>query len=277
MLKSLLFHVDSEDRMPCGVQTVVELARTHRARVRGLTIVDTRRVAQVAASCESAVYAVMEAERLERRAERQDTAITELAMSCLSAGVDFDVRRLRGDLMELLPREARFYDLVATSCPGPSEANDRDADWNLCVRDITELALRGAQPLLVLRGAGQRLERILLAYDGTLPAERAIKSFLYQQLFPQAEIRLLGIGRTEQAAKDRLQEMAEFVLPRRADVELGFVCGTVKASLVPYIEKWDADLIVLGMSRRNRMLQRVWGNAAVDALRQTNAAAYISG
>jgi nucleotide-binding universal stress UspA family protein len=273
VLKSVLLHVDGDDRRTVGIPAVVQLAARHAARVRGLMILDTRRIIAAAAGCLSAVHAADEGERLQQQEQHQASVLSELTRECLRSGVDFDVRRLRGDPLELLPQEARFHDLIVASWPTAIEP-DRDLG---AIRTFTELGLRGAQPLLVLRAADRDLQRLLLIYDGSAPSERAIKSFLSLNLYPEADVRLLALGRTDDEARRHLAEMAEYVRPLRSEVELGRTSGALRKVVANYIQKWGADLVVLGIPRRDGLLSRLWGDAVADALRDTSAAVYMSG
>ncbi|NJL18048.1 MAG: hypothetical protein HC938_13590, partial [Nitrospira sp.] len=46
-------------------------------------------------------------------------------------------------------------------------------------------------------------------------------SFLSLKLYPEADVRLLAIGRTDDEARRHLAEMAEYVRPLRSQVEFG--------------------------------------------------------
>jgi hypothetical protein len=272
VLRSLLLHLDGDSRPAAAVPAAVNLAAQHAARVRGLMLVDTSRLVAAAVGCEAAIYAVTEGERLQQQELQQAAALSTLARECLQSGVDFDVRRLRGDPLELLPREARFHDLIVTSWPLPGERDNVPGG----IRTLTELGLRGAQPLLVLRDDRPEMERVLLVYDGGTASERSIKAFLSQQLYPKAEVRLLAIGESEDEGRRNLAEMAEYVRPLRDHVELGRAPGPLRRVVASYVPKWGADLVVLGIPRREGLLARLWGDAVAEALRKTSAAVYLS-
>lgn len=272
MIQSLLLHVDGDDRGTAAIPAVVQLAAAQNARVRGLMVVDTRNLIAAAVGCESAVYAAAEVERLDRQEELQSSALSQLATACLRAGIDFDVRRLRGNPLELVPREARFHDLAITIWPlRPAEGSDADG-----VRTLTELARRGAQPLLVLRDAQGAPQRLLLVFDGSVASERAVKQFLSQQLFADAEMRLLAIGSSDQEARSHLRQLSDCLRNHRGPVELGHMHGALKQVLPAYVQKWEADLVVLGVPHRDRLFGSPWCRTVADVLRETPAALYAS-
>jgi hypothetical protein len=141
MLKSVLLYLDEPAQAECVIRVGVNAARATQARVRGLTLVDTRWIAAVN-QCESAASAVMAHEQCE--VMKRDGAIVRKALSreCLNAGLNFDVRNIAGDPVEVLSREAHYHDLVVTSVTRRG---------SLSLAGTLGLVEHGVQPLLVVR------------------------------------------------------------------------------------------------------------------------------
>jgi nucleotide-binding universal stress UspA family protein len=174
--------------------------------------------------------------------------------------------------MEALPREARYHDLVITSHSAPGQVEPGE----LSPREIIELLLRCVQPMLVTRGTRDRLDRVLLVYDGSDSSGRAIRSFLAHEILPEADVRLLCVGPAADPEGRTLQAMAEYCRTRRPDLETGNLCGSVRRVLLPYAEKWQADLIVMGVTRTSGLLGRLIGQSTLDVLRQSDLALYTT-
>src|SRR5262249_12014695 len=121
MLNSLLLHFDCARRGEQLIELGVSLARRSAARVRGLTLVDTRRLAALSSPSEAASYTTCEFDRLHQLEAEHDNVRALLSQACLSAGLDFDVRRMRGNPLDVLPHESQFHDLVVTAFPRPGE------------------------------------------------------------------------------------------------------------------------------------------------------------
>lgn len=272
MLSSVLLHFGSPQQATELIEVGVRLARGASARVRGLTLADTRRMATTSATYESAVYAHNECGRLRRIEEAQAEVRTKLSQACLTAGIDFEVRRASGNPFEVLPHEAQFHDLVITSLPGP-DATPSEASV-LSAGELIELLLQGVQPLLVVRRPQQSFNRILLATDGSSASAAAIRQFVGQKLFPDAELRLLAIGHSESFARSVLREIADYCRGHRLNFESGWICGQPRRLLVAYAQKWSADLVVWGVPRSNPVVRRLLGGPAESVLRSTNMALY---
>jgi nucleotide-binding universal stress UspA family protein len=273
MLSSVLLHFSSVQNGEPIIELGVDLARRSAARVRGLTLVDTRRLASLSATSETAIYTTSEYSRLHQVETQQNSVRSQLSQACISAGIDFDIRRVRGNPLEVLPPEAQFHDLVVTSLLRPKDLPSEDS--GLAAGELIDLLFQGVQPLLVLRGSDQPLRRALLVSDGTNASARAIREFLRQNLFPESELRLLAIGSTEQRARNMLREMVDYCRGRQVSLESGWICGSPRSVIIPYAHKWGADLVVLGVTRKSPLVRRLFGDPAQRVLEETNLALYV--
>jgi nucleotide-binding universal stress UspA family protein len=260
MLSSVLLHLDQGKRAEAVIRQGVALALANRARVRGLTLVDTRRV-ESALSCETAVYAVVEQRRTSNAESRQQEVRFAVSQACLQAGLDFDVRHTAGDPLRILPQEAKFHDLVITAVDrDPAGESD---PHGLSPRDLVTLLERGAEPLMVVHADQASVQRVLLLYDGGEASGRAIRSFLNLGILPWAEHRLLGIGKNRPQSRVALREMADYCLPRLPGLETGCLAGRPRRVLLNYAQKWQADLIVWGVGRGSWLWRRLLGEPAL--------------
>ncbi len=276
MLSSIVLHLSGDPVSGVVVHGGVELARRHGARLRGLAIMDTRRMTSLL-NCESAAYAVYEHERLEKTQTKQAATHGELAQACLKSGVNFDVRSERGDPLELLPREIQFHDLAITGCPFAPTGLQTKGKVRSAIREVTQLALAGVHPLLILRPEREEIHRVLMLYDGTPASGRAIKSFLGQQLWPAAETRLVALGKSIDEARDNLREMTDYLGPKRKHFEVGVLRASLRRALTQYAIKWEADLVVMGITRQPPVLRQIYGETLSYALQRCSAALYVSG
>lgn len=276
MLHSLLLYLEGAARAAAVIDAGIGLAGSAGARIEGLTLVDLRRAHSLLATCESAAYVVTEQDRLRRAEALQGHARAGLTQACLTAGLNFGVRSACGDPLELLPLESRFHDLLIAACPSADDDSDMEQE-GLEPRDLVELVSRGAQPLLVVRRRPQPLQRVLLVNDGTAAAGRAIRSFLGLNLPESAECRLLALGESKCAARQSLREMADYCRSRRRDLETGWAVGSPQRLLIPYAEKWQPGLIVMGVTRKNLVLRALLRETAHKVLRTLPCALFAAG
>jgi nucleotide-binding universal stress UspA family protein len=266
MLKSILLYLENSEQAAPVIELGVSFAKETEARVRGLTLVDTRRF-DAAQDCESAIYMSMAQSRHTYAECVQENARAELSQACLKARLNFDVRRIAGNPLELLPAESQFHDLTITAFGDMNRRLPPGTTSTLSPSDMLQLLQLGVQPLLVLPQAAKPIERVLLVYDGSDAAGRAIRSYLNFGVLRNADHRLLAIGATQTEARASLAEMAEYCSSHCRTLETGCAVGRVRRVLVPYATKWEADLLVLGVCRGNGWIRRVFGQPSIDLAR----------
>ncbi len=253
MLNSVLLYLEGEHQAEAVIRLGVSLAKRSKARVRGVTLVDTRSNDH-ALQIESAAYASMVNANHTMAELRQNRVRSDLTQACLKAGVNFDVRKFSGNPMQVLPQESRYHDLVVTAGFVSGD------NLGLTSVDLIDLIERGVHPLLVLHPAQRALERVLLVYDGSEATGRAIRSYFNLGILGNAEHRLLVIADNEDQALVSLREMTEYCGARCQSLETGYVVGKVRRVLPSYAEKWQADLVVLGSGKGNRFFRRLFGD-----------------
>lgn len=275
MMKSVLLYLESTDQAAPVIECGVSLARQTEARVRGLTLVDTRDLDE-AQDCESAVYLSMAHSRHAFTECIHESARAKLSRACLQARLNFDVRRISGNPLEVLPAESRFHDLVIAS---PGRVDQRlppsAARATLSLGDMLQLLQRGVQPLLVVPPRMKFAERVLFVYDGSNAAGRAIRSYANLGILSNSTHRLLAVGPDEMRAKSSLGEMADYFASRFDDLEVGYAAGRLRRVVTSYATKWEADMLVLGLSSGRSWVQRLLGRASLDLVDQLNCALFV--
>lgn len=274
MLKSLLLLLDGAHCAQGLSEFGVSLASVSQARLRGLAMLDMRRVVQ-AANCEAASGCCTELKLLQTVERCQNRALEQLTAACAGSKVDFDIRRVKGDPFEILPSEAQFHDLTIVAMPLANSAVEHEQ--SLPATDVLKLLAAGVRPLLVLSTPLVPVQRVLLVSDGGAHSTATVREFLRQDLFPQAERRLFAISETEARAKSLLRELVDYARQRQTKFECGWARGSARQAVVRYAEKWQADLVVIGYRPQHVLLRPLWPQPAEQILRQTGMALFASG
>jgi hypothetical protein len=272
MLSSVLAYLANTRSVDATIHASVELARGAAARVQGFSVLDTRAVEE-ACLTESAAYAALACQGLGDAARRAEGAQVRLAQACREAELSFCVKKHRGDPRTHLPKEARFHDLVV-ACLDDGSRHD-DGQPTVTYSDLADLVTRGVHPMFIVRPGRPLPRRVLLIYDGTEYAGRAIRSFLKLNILPHADCRLLVIGSSAAVARQAYQDMTAYCRMRRPEIETGWIAGAPRATAVEFARKWHADLAVLGLPRGPRIWSQFWGPPRAVARELPQCALFI--
>ena len=272
-LARILVHFPESECAEDLICFTVSLARQHHSRLRGLTLIDTTRFEELAATCESGAYALHELQRLKSSATRRDEVRKHFSFQCLAAGVDFELRQKEGSLPDVLLDETRFHDLAVTAVSSDSMTGTAG---ELSSRQLAEMVLKSAAPQLVLRRSSVSLERVLLIHDGSHSSSRAISSFSSARLFSDLTVRFLAVGPTAREARETLYESIDSIRNVFPHLESGYLVGKPSQVIPPYIRQWDAQLTVLGVQKTPPWKRLLFGETIANILQKTPCALYCT-
>ncbi len=184
---------------------------------------------------------------------------------CEHAGVQSVWEVIRGLYVPVIAKRSCLADFVVT--PWPIDSPDAPVGLD----DVTKALFSKAAPMLLVPDSWQRTnapERILIAWNGSPEAARAVKTAL--PLLRAADTVLLLNGE-----RDGLSGLTPPVLPLRAwltrqGVEAQWCAFKTKAEIGPsLLEEADAmkaDLLVMGAWGRSRLRELVLGGATRHVL-----------
>ena len=129
--------------------------------------------------------------------------------------------------------------------------------------------------------------RIVIAYDGSAPAQRALKHAL--NTYPDHDITLLrvveaasgslgaGVEMLQERLKERRAEtkaeidetVRELIVGSDIDFDTELVVGEPATEIVSYAEETDTDILVLGSHGRQGMSRYLLGNVAETVVRRS--------
>ncbi|MBA2115494.1 universal stress protein [Bremerella alba] len=272
MLRRVLLHLSGS----FGIDQVIELGAqiSHRtsARLRGLSILDTASFRNTG-HLVSAAHAVSESYRITHAERRQMISHEQMLHVGERYQLDFDTLGIEGDPIKSLVREAQYHDLLITR----STDQARHCPGELNASQLIELVVQSRQPIYISRGENANPRRALLLYDGTESSARAIRTFLTQRPIKDAHCRLLGVGTAADSNSKLLTSMREYCEARHAELEVGRLPGLTRNALISYAQKWDPDVVVMGVPRAAGLWRRIRGNVALDFLNRTQLDLYLMG
>lgn len=172
--KTILVHVDLSRHAPARIRLAASLAHSHGARLVGAAMTGIPRV--VFPDGYDALPGTLSASYFEPLFDNARRALSQFEVLAAESGVPFEARLVCDQADDGLALMARFADLVVASQDDPDEAM---TDMAMQVPEY--VILNCARPVLVVPRADPAPPvgtRVLLAWDGSREASRAIASAL---------------------------------------------------------------------------------------------------
>jgi len=274
MVKRILVALSGTPFTPVAVQSAVELAQRHGASVTGVTVVDIERLSDVGPvpiGGASAAQSLAE-HRVAVTQERVAEEIAGFEKACREVSIDHVVDRERGNPFELLTELWRYHDLTIIGLRGFFEYGVVQNPGD----EVTKLIRHGVRPIVAVPPEYRPVNRVLLAYNGSLEAAQAMKRFAQLQLWPDVTVKLASFGFDDEKAMPLLIEAAVYLRAHGLDPEVESLPGNPKHQLRAHAQEWGADLIVMGASSRGRLAKLLLGDTAEEMLVHADVPLFLS-
>lgn len=274
MIKQILVGIADKTYSTAATRHAIEFAKSCDAKLTSVSILDEDtlfNVGPVALGGASAAKELRE-ERLEHARQIIEEAQTTFVQLCEEAGVEYGIYREEGDPVTAFIEASRYYDIIVVGLHRLFEHGVvDDAPDNL-----VKLVSAGVRPMFAVASEYHHVDRILIAYSGSIESARTIRGFAhYSFLWPNAKVRVVMFGSDESKHPTRLQSIKEYLKSHGIDAEVEFVKKSSKL-LLPYAEDWGANLIVLGNSAKNLLRRRIFGEVALKTIRDAKVPLFLS-
>lgn len=276
MLSRILVGVSGTQTSAAKLRLALDLAKRHGSEVTALSIVDVERLCQVGAVPLGAGHHAerWRAQRIEESHAAAGRAIDAFAAQCRAEGVPVRVLTREGDPIDVLIDAWRYHDLCVL---GVRSWFDHEVVAEP-TRALLKLVAAGVRPLLATTPASGPIEKVLVAYNGSLESAKAMKQFAQLRLWPEAalEIVCVGHGKTGEEPAALLGEAAAYCRSHGYTVTTAALEGVARDVLLEHTRAIGADLIVLGSSFKKVLTLHRFGTNALTLLKTSEQPLFLS-
>ena len=202
MIKRILVALDPDGDTPVATRFAIRLAQKFDASLTGLAVVDIANIHSVIGiggyGTEISGRKIW-SEMADESRQVAEKLLNNFKSAVEKAGVRHRDIRKEGASYELIIEEMKYHDLLIVGRDSHFFYNQPDKDTGT----LAKVVKGGDAPTLVVTDEYRNVERIMIAFDGSGPAARTLKSFVH--LLPYGkdiEIELVNI-----AGGDSIEEM----------------------------------------------------------------------
>lgn len=194
-----------------------------------------------------------------RAAERVEQSLNELAEHCKQAGVEYSQVRDVGRTRERILVEAQRHDVILLG-----KQTTPDPGLGVPAQSILENVLRHSpRPVVAVPDGPENGRGILVSYDGSLQAARALHALVASGLSTLGDIRILSVdAESEDAADEHAGRAVDYLAvhgidaarqPKVTDESLGPL-------IVEQAQRQGVEMIVMGAYGRSRLAEFFLGS-----------------
>lgn len=268
-MDTLLAAVDDTEATQVVAEYTGELAALSRGKVLGAYVVDTRLVPEAAARKVGALAAEAEGDSAEQAIvallEQHGTrGLRDVQKVCARKGVFCEGRLEHGAPARVLASLAPLYDMAVLS-NGLADKESKRSRLSGTAADFIRLSTR---PFLLVRRNYREVREVLVGYDGSAEATRALDCIIPLARAGQWRVTVAVAGDPRNGAMDTAAQAARF---KGLDDVLGRIevrAGEPADVLLGMARELPADLVVVGSRGMNRLARMFLGSTSDALLRE---------
>lgn len=270
MMKSILIPTDGSKNSRISLDYGLYLAAACGAEISGLNVIDIRALegpfmSDISGSLGFSPFQNYLPKFQQTLEERGDAILDDFKNYCVERAVQPRLKRVTGIIPNMIADEAKRVDLVIIAQRGEHEK------WSSgLLGSTTESVVRKSpRPVLVTPNTFRRFERVLIAYDGSLEANRALKTCCELVTILRCGVKVLFITEDEERSGELAAEVGDFASPYKIDLETVWLRGDAAKKILEYAENNKIDLIVMGAFGHSRVHDLILGGTTVYVIRNS--------
>jgi nucleotide-binding universal stress UspA family protein len=268
MITSLLVAVDSSAYARSAQEQAVALGRAYQARLTGLYVLDIRYVemppyVDYSYSFEAVPPIIPALDIMESFRAKSERILTDLKESVTAAGLPVDTRTEEGVPSQVIADMGRTHDLVVMGKRGEHARWGRD----LLGSTAENVARRSATPVLLVEPAYRPLAKALVMFDGSHPANRALKLAADLGACTGLALRVLTVDDDAERARATQAEASAYLGPRGLQAEYEALPGRAAKAAAALLAKEPADVLIMGMRGHSVLHDLILGSTAEQLMR----------
>ncbi|MBE9605892.1 universal stress protein [Acetobacteraceae bacterium H6797] len=277
MIRRILVALDDTPGAQAAADEAIRLARMTGAALGAALVLDLPHTSELNEAVPPGGLAFLEHrnERLRRLVlEEAEGALTDFAARV--GDMPFDVLRLPEAPEQALLRASALYDLVVIGRDVTLGREEVDDDALAPV--ISALLQHGAKPLLVVPPEAQPrpMGSILIGYDGSVPAQRALSSFALLGLAGETPVQVLSIASKKEDASALAAEAVSFLASHDITAEPIALEGERPIDLLlAEVEAIKPRFMVAGAYEENGLLALLLGSGTRKLLAEVTCPVFI--
>lgn len=258
-----------------AVDCAVDLAARYDASVTAVPLLDLNSWKQMFGGVASAQQAARALEdqpwrraqqQLEQIIDRFESRCRERSVRARVAEADPD------DPLKTLIERWRYHDLLVFGLRGLFDywiVPDAGAA-------ITRLVQAGVRPIIAPPAPYRSVRQVLVVFDGSMAAARALKRFAKLNPWPDATVTLSVQGGDDAPTRTLLSDAVAYCQDHGLDPATRTHAGGGAAGLLQLAQQCQADAIVLGDNFRLLSMRDLTGQGVVELIRRSDRLLFIS-
>jgi nucleotide-binding universal stress UspA family protein len=273
MPHSMLTCLDGSTDRPALVEMGIRWARHFDCLLVGVTVVDEDSLRRPSPGRPGGYLERLQEGWVARARHEVEAVLEHFALCCTRAGVAYKLLEDVGTPGEQILKEAQRYDLLLM---GRHACYHEQADR----RHTLESVLRAApRPVVVVPDrAPPATGGVLVAYDGSLPASRALYALASSGLHRLGDVHVLSVHATDSVAAAQTADRAREFLAFHgvtAQIHAAVRTDSVATAILDEIQRLNVQLLVMGAYGKPAWQEFLLGSSTARMLAESPVPVFL--
>jgi nucleotide-binding universal stress UspA family protein len=268
MIRSLLVGLDASAHARSALEHAIELAKVYQARLTGVHVLDVRYLEMppyldYSYTFEAVPPAVVPVDIMDKFKEKSEHIVASFQEAVEKAGIEATSQVVEGVPGQVVADLAGAHDLVILGKRGEHAKWGRD----LLGSTAEAVARRSATPLLLVEEQSRPVRKALVLFDGSHPANRALKLAADVASKTSMEIHVLTVEDDDEKGKAILAEAKRYLEPLGLVTSYVLLEGRVAKAAASLLGDEPVDMAILGMRGHSPLRYLILGRTAEQLMR----------
>ena len=271
IIKSILIPTDGSEYGKTAIEYGVYIAKRVNAQLIGLHVVDIRLMqgpvfTDISGSVGLPPYQEFLPVLQEGFDERAETVLQAFKTRCEQAGLHPEIKKAIGIIDEIIIEEGNNADWILVV----AERRTFSLGGDSILGSVAESVVRNSgKPVMVTPATFQEIESMGLAYDGSAPADKALKlaaEFSEQTSWP---LTVIIITDNHDLGASLTKRVEDFIEPLKIDSAIIILQGKEDREIIKFIREGSVELMVMGAYGHNRLRELILGSTTSSVIRKS--------
>lgn len=272
MVERILIPTDGSDYGYTALKYGIYVARLLGAHLTGLHVVDIRLIqgpvlTDISGSVGLPPYQEFIPVLESGLEERADAIIDAFRSRCEEAGLAAEVKKVVGVIEEAIIEEGKGFDWIILARRGEHVHIGKGG----LLGSTAELVVRKAgKPVMVTPAVFKEIESMALAYDGSPPADNALKLAAELSGLARWPLTIVMIANDQEIAAKLSEKLDGFLEETEIDHTTVVLQGREDVEILRFIQEGAVELMVMGAYGHNRLRELLVGSTTSSVIRKSD-------
>lgn len=269
----ILLGLDGSAHAEAAIEYACQLAHSYSATITGVAIIDQPGIQSSSGPVPigAARYDIqLEEQQLKETEEKAGSILDDFSRICDDRNINAILHADTGSPVSELIEESKFHDFIVIGKQTSFEYNATETYGTL-----QRVLRNGLIPVLAVPDSVREIKKVLVAYDNSIPASKAVHMFLLLGIWNACDITLLTVNDDADAAQGLLDNLGEFFESYGIKPNLATQSGHPDTTVKSYIAENDIDMLVMGAYGRKSVREFFVGSVTQHLIQETTIPLFL--